>query len=127
MATVATELRGEPTPLTVDEVLSTTRSVRKRLDLTRPVPRGLIEQCLQLAQQAPTSGNSQAAHYVVVTDPAKKAALTEVYVRSWNAFLAYNAPRPTASTTRTRSTRRSSLAWPDRPSTWPTTWRKCQC
>jgi nitroreductase len=89
MATVATELRGEPTAMTVDQVLSTTRSVRRHLDLTRPVPRELIEQCIQLAQQAPTSGNSQAAHYLVVTDAAKKAALTEVYVRSWNAFLAH--------------------------------------
>jgi nitroreductase len=42
-----------------------------------------------MAQQAPTRGNSQAAHYLVVTDPAKRSALTEVYVRSWNAFLAY--------------------------------------
>ncbi len=87
MAIVETEV-GRPT-LTVDQVLSTTRSVRKRLDLTRPVPLELIEECLQLAQQAPTSGNSQAAHYVVVTDPARKAALTDVYVRSWNAYLAY--------------------------------------
>jgi nitroreductase len=87
MATVETEL-GRRT-LTVDEVLSTTRSVRKRLDLTRPVPLELIKECVELAQQAPTSGNSQAAHYVIVTDVAKKAALTEVYVHSWNAYLKY--------------------------------------
>ena len=90
MAIVSTEV-GRPT-LSVDQVLSTTRSVRKRLDLTRPVPLELIEECLQVAQQAPTSGNSQAAHYVIITDPARKAALTEVYVRSWNAFLAYKGP-----------------------------------
>ena len=54
--------------LTPDELLSTTRAVRKRLDLTRPVPRELLEECLNLAQQAPTAGYSQTWHFVVVTD-----------------------------------------------------------
>jgi nitroreductase len=65
--------------LTPDELLSTTRAVRKRLDLTRPVPREVLEECLQLAQQAPTAGYSQKWHFVVVTDPEKRAALGELW------------------------------------------------
>src|SRR5438309_7063175 len=65
--------------LTPDELLSTTRAVRKRLDLTRPVPRELLEECLNLAQQAPTAGYSQTWHFVVVTDAAKRAALGELW------------------------------------------------
>ena len=45
--------------LSVDEVLSTTRSVRKRLDLDRPLPREVVLECLELALQAPTGGNAQ--------------------------------------------------------------------
>ena len=51
--------------LTPDELLSTTRAVRKRLDLTRPVPRDVLEECLQLAQQAPTASYSQNWHFMV--------------------------------------------------------------
>jgi nitroreductase len=65
--------------LTPDELLSTTRAVRKRLDLTRPVPREILEECLQLAQQAPTAGYSQKWHFVVVTDAEKGAALGELW------------------------------------------------
>ena len=65
--------------LTPDELLSTTRAVRKRLDLTRPVEREVLEECLSLAQQAPTASYSQNWHFVVVTDPDKKAALGELW------------------------------------------------
>src|SRR5438876_176608 len=65
--------------LTPDELLSTTRAVRKRLDLTRPVPRDVLEECLQLAQQAPTASYSQNWHFVVVTDAEKRAALGEIW------------------------------------------------
>ena len=65
--------------LTPDELLSTTRAVRKRLDLTRAVPRELLEECLNLAQQAPTAGYSQTWHFVVVTDAEKRAALGELW------------------------------------------------
>jgi nitroreductase len=47
--------------LTPDELLTTTRAVRKRLDLTRPVERPLIEECMRIAQQAPTSSNHEGA------------------------------------------------------------------
>jgi nitroreductase len=69
--------------LTPDELLSTTRAVRRRLDLTRPVERGLIEECLALAQQAPTGGNHQRWSFVVVTDPDRRRALGEIYARAW--------------------------------------------
>jgi nitroreductase len=65
--------------LTPDELLSTTRAVRKRLDLSRPVERQVVEECLRLAQQAPTAGYSECWHFVVVTDPAKRAALGELW------------------------------------------------
>jgi nitroreductase len=45
-------------PLSPDELLTTTRSVRKRHDLDRPVPLELVRECLQIALQAPTGGNS---------------------------------------------------------------------
>jgi nitroreductase len=65
--------------LTPDELLSTTRAVRKRLDLQRPVEREVLEECLELAQQAPTASYSQNWHFVVVTDAAKRAALGELW------------------------------------------------
>ena len=65
--------------LTPDELLSTTRAVRKRLDLTRPVEREVLEECLNLAQQAPTASYSQNWHFVVVTDAGKRAALGELW------------------------------------------------
>lgn len=65
--------------LTPDELLTTTRSVRKRLDLERPVEREVIEECLALATQAPSGSNRQAWHWVFVADRAKKAAIAEHY------------------------------------------------
>jgi nitroreductase len=65
--------------LTPDELLSTTRAVRKRLDLERPVEREVLEECFALAQQAPTAGYSQTWHFVVVTDAEKKAAIGELW------------------------------------------------
>src|SRR5919206_3982880 len=65
--------------LTPDELLSTTRAVRKRLDLERPVEREVLEECLQLAQQAPTASYSQNWHFVVVTDAEKRAALGDLW------------------------------------------------
>jgi nitroreductase len=74
-------------PLTLDELLSTTRSVRKRLDLTRSVEREVIEECLALALQAPTPSNMQNWHFVVVTDPSKRAALADLYRKGREIYL----------------------------------------
>jgi nitroreductase len=62
-----------------DELLATTRSVRKRLDLSRPVGREVLEDCLRLAQQAPTASYAQNWHFVVVTDAEERAALGELW------------------------------------------------
>jgi nitroreductase len=65
--------------LTPDELLSTTRAVRRRLDLTRPVEREVLQECLELAQQAPTASFAQNWHFVVVTDAGLRAALGELW------------------------------------------------
>ena len=63
----------------VDELLTTTRAVRKRLDLTRPVPRDVILECIRLAMQAPTASNAQDWRWLVITDADKRAAIAEIY------------------------------------------------
>ena len=72
---------------TCDELLATTRAVRKRLDLARPVPRAIIEECLELAVQAPTGSNSQSWRWVVVDDADKRQALADLYRRGGEAYL----------------------------------------
>jgi nitroreductase len=79
-------------PLTPDELLSTTRAVRRRLDLNRPVEQAVLEECLTLAQQAPSGSNSQGWHFVVVTDPDKRAALAAIYRRGWERYAADLSP-----------------------------------
>ena len=71
----------------VDRLLTTTRSVRKRLDLTRPVPPEVIRTCLDIAIQAPSGSNAQGWHFVVVTDAEKRAAIGEYYHRSFRDYL----------------------------------------
>jgi nitroreductase len=85
---------GHPVlPLSADEVLTTTRSVRKRLDLNRPVERSVIEECLRIAQQAPSASNRQHWHFLVVTDPAKRKALGELYLKARLASQANRSAR----------------------------------
>ncbi len=72
--------------LSADEVLSTTRSVRKRLDFDRPVDPALIKECLEFAIQAPTGSNSQAWEFLVVTDTDKRQALGDLYRQGWEAY-----------------------------------------
>ena len=62
-----------------DRLLSTTRAVRKRLALDRPVEPEILLDCVRLSQQAPTGSNNQGWRWVIVTDPAKRAALAELY------------------------------------------------
>ncbi|EIV96122.1 nitroreductase family protein [Frankia sp. QA3] len=68
--------------LSSDELLSTTRAVRHRLDLSRPVPWELIQECVELAVQAPTGRNRQRWHFVVVTDSEQRRALADVFRRA---------------------------------------------
>jgi nitroreductase len=65
----------------VDRLLTTTRSVRKRLDLGRPVERDLIVDCLRIATYAPNASNRQEWRWVVVTDPHKRRAVAAEYQR----------------------------------------------
>ncbi len=74
-------------PLTPDELLTTARSVRKRLDFTRPVPDALVRECLEIALQAPSGSNRQGWHWIVVTDPAKRAGLGDLYRRAVDSYL----------------------------------------
>ncbi len=74
---------------TVDHLLTTTRTVRKRLDLERPVERDVVLECLRLAVQAPTGSNLQNWRWVVVTDEDVRRRVGEVYSRAigpYNAF-----------------------------------------
>lgn len=71
-----------------DRLLSTTRSVRKRLDLERPVDPAVILDCIRLAQQAPTGSNGQGWRWIVVTDPAKRSEIARHYNESGAAYLA---------------------------------------
>ena len=73
--------------LTPEQLLTTTRAVRKRLDLSRPVERAVIEDCLETAVQAPTGSNSQGWHFVVVDDPEKKRALADLYGAAFDAYV----------------------------------------
>ncbi len=81
-------------PLTPDQLLTTTRSVRKRLDFSRPVEPEIIRECLEIALQAPNGGNRQPWSFVIVTDAAKRQALGDIYRRGWAVYkgLPINAP-----------------------------------
>ena len=72
--------------LTPDELLTTTRAVRKRLDFDRPVPVELVRECIEVATQAPTGSNQQGWHWVIVTDPDKRKALGEMYQQAFDAY-----------------------------------------
>jgi nitroreductase len=70
----------------VDYILETTRSVRKRLDLTREVDRDVVKRCIEIALQAPTGSNRQGWNWLIVTDADKKAQIADYYKRSWYAY-----------------------------------------
>jgi nitroreductase len=69
-----------------DQLLSTTRAVRKRLDLTRPVPDDLVRECVAMALQAPSGGNEVVMRFVVVREPATIGAIGRVYAECWQMY-----------------------------------------
>ena len=69
-----------------DELLSTTRSVRKRLDFRRPIEPEVIERCIEVAFQAPTGSNAQGWSFLVVTDAAKRKAVADLYRQAFEAY-----------------------------------------
>jgi len=79
---------SELLPLDPDQLLTTTRSVRKRLDLTRPVPLELIREALTVALQAPSGSNSQTWHWIVVDDPEKKRGIAQAYRKAFEPYIA---------------------------------------
>ena len=83
-----------------DALLATTRAVRRRLDLQRPVPRDLINECLELAVQAPTGSNSQTWRWLVVDDADKRQALADLYRRGAREYLAGAADQAPAGQTK---------------------------
>ncbi|GHO57913.1 nitroreductase family protein [Ktedonobacter robiniae] len=74
--------------LTSDELLTTTRTVRKRLDLSRPVEPEVLKECLEIALQAPSGSNRQDWHFLVIRDESRRRALAELYWRSYQQYLA---------------------------------------
>jgi nitroreductase len=94
--------------LTADELLTTTRSVRKRLDFDRPVPREVVMECLEIALQAPTGSNSQGWQWVFVEDDAKKLALRDIYRPNFQAYR--QRARPTYDAGDPRAERADNVA-----------------
>ena len=79
-----------------DKLLTTTRSVRKRLDLERAVPAELIAECIEVAMQAPTGTNAQNWSFVVVTDPAKRRAIADFYRKAGELMAGSGLPAAAA-------------------------------
>lgn len=73
-------------PLTSDELLSTTRAVRKRLDFDRPVEDDVVRECVSLAMQSPSGSNNMTMQFVVVRDEAKRKAIGEIYRQCYGIY-----------------------------------------
>ena len=86
--------------LTADEVLTTTRSVRKRLDFDKPVDRATVEECLEIAMQAPTGSNRQGWHWVVVEDPELRRGVADIYRRNFEEYRSTPGPEYSADDSR---------------------------
>ena len=89
-----------------DRLLTTTRAVRKRLDLERPVEREVVLDCLRVAMQAPSGGNTQPWRWLVVDDPEIRAGLADIYREGYGPYI--EAPSCAA------------------PITWPSTCTRCR-
>jgi nitroreductase len=74
--------------MSATEVLTTTRSVRKRLDLDRPVDPAVVDECLEIALQAPSGSNRQSWHFLVVDDEGTRRAIGDIYRQTVDAYLA---------------------------------------
>ncbi len=95
--------------LSNDELLSTTRAVRKRLDFDRPVEQSVLMECMELALQAPSGSNAQNWHFVFVTDAEKRAQIAELYRTAFTGYAespmsaaAVHADDPTMADTQAR-------------------------
>lgn len=99
--------------LTLDELLTTTRAVRKRLDLDRPVERDVLEECVRIGMQTPSGANRQAWQWVFVTEPSLKEQLAVIYRKQFDVtyrimpIAAHDDPKVQAQAVR----RRESAVW----------------
>jgi nitroreductase len=84
--------------LNPDQLLATTRAVRKRLDFSRDVPNELIRECAAAALQAPSGSNNITMSFVIVKDQAKRAAIADVYAKCWDIYA--NSPMFVGSITK---------------------------
>jgi nitroreductase len=102
-----------PPPHEVDDVLTTTRAVRRRLDLGRPVDSAVVRECISVALQAPTGGNEQGWHFVVVDDAERRAAIADVFRAAAVEYAQRERPRRPRLRERTdaeRATRKKVMA-----------------
>ena len=112
--------------MAIDHRLTTTRSVRKRLHLNRPVEPEIIERCIEVAAQAPTGGNRQGWHFVVVTDPVSGRVSPSTIAAHMTSI---SAPPPPLSLRLGAKIRDlpSSGGFGRRRAIWQTTGTKCRC
>lgn len=96
---------GTKLGLSVDEVLTTTRAVRKRLDVTRPVSRELLEECLEVALQAPNGSNRNTWRWIIVDDPDMVAKLADEYKAAMGILNSGEMPTPNPIGTSDRDAR----------------------
>lgn len=91
------DLTGTPEIDAVDWILRTTRSVRRRLDFQRPVPRSVLLDCIDVAVQAPVGGGGENWRFVIVDEPTPKAAIAKLYNQALDDFARLRAydPKPT--------------------------------
>jgi nitroreductase len=82
--------------LSADELLTTTRAVRKRLDFDKPVEPEVIKECLEAALQSPTGSNRQGWQWMVVTDAEKRAGLADLYRKGWDIYASTRSNAATA-------------------------------
>jgi nitroreductase len=92
----------------IDHVLTTTRAVRRRLDLDRPVPLDVVHECLEIAMQAPNGFNFQPWRWLVITDPHTRSAIAEIYRRAEVPAVEALASRVPADDTDTQKVASSS-------------------
>ncbi len=83
---------SEPLGLSADEVLTSTRAVRRRIDFDRPVEREVIMECVEIAQQAPTGSNKQGWRWVFIDDPEKKLAIADLYRKNFYPYTGIENP-----------------------------------
>jgi len=98
--------------LSVDELLTTTRSVRKRLDFDKPVSHEVLMECLELALQAPTGSNAQGWQWVFVEDAGKRKAIADIYLANARDYLSLPAAQyPEGDTRGERMDKVKDSAW----------------